>query len=335
MLELKNITKEFPGVRALQDVSVTFRDGEVHTLLGENGAGKSTLIKIISGDYHPDGGEIYINGKKVQFRNSREAINHEIGYVHQEIQVIPESTVAENIILDKLKSFAPRGFIDWGKANEFTQQYLDMVELNVKPTAIVRKMTVAQKKLIQIARALCLNASIIMLDEPTASLTESEAQNLFKIIGRLKDQGVIVIFVSHKLEEVLEISDRISVLRDGELVGTLENKNVGKQELVTMMVGREVKLDRFMGFLDVNRSDVVMEVQNYSLRDNFEDVSFKLHRGEILGFYGLVGSGRTELAKTILGIFRKDSGRIFIEGEEAKITQMRTALEKYHIVYVS
>ena len=335
MLELKNITKEFPGVRALQDVSVTFHDGEVHTLLGENGAGKSTAIKIISGDYQPDGGEIFINGKKVHFRNSREAIDNEIGYVHQEIQVIPESTVAENIILDKLKSFAPKGFIDWTKANEFTQQYLDMVELDVKPTAIVRKMTVAQKKLIQIARALCLNASIIMLDEPTASLTDSEAKNLFKIIGRLKDQGVIVIFVSHKLEEVLEISDRISVLRDGELVGTIENKNVEKKDLVTMMVGREVKLDRFMGFLDIKQDDIVMEVQNYSLRDNFEDISFKLHRGEILGFYGLVGSGRTELAKTILGVYRKDAGRIFIEGKEANIPQMRTALEKYHIGYVS
>jgi len=335
MLELKKITKEFPGVRALHDVSVTFHDGEVHTLLGENGAGKSTAIKIISGDYQPDGGEIFINGEKVHFRNSREAIDHEIGYVHQEIQVIPESTVAENIILDKLKSFAPRGFINWDKASEFTQQYLDMVELDVKPTAIVRKMTVAQKKLIQIARALCLNASIIMLDEPTASLTDSEAKNLFKIIGRLKEQGVVVIFVSHKLEEVLEISDRISVLRDGELVGTIENKNVEKKDLVTMMVGREVKLDRFMGFLNIDQNDVVMEVQNYSLHDNFEDINFKLHRGEILGFYGLVGSGRTELAKTILGVLRKDAGKIFIEGKEAHIPQMRTALEKYHIGYVS
>ena len=226
MLELRNISKQFPGVKALQDVSLTFRNGEVHTLLGENGAGKSTLIKIISGDYQPDSGEIFIDEKRVRFRNSRDAIDHEIGYVHQEVQVIPESTVTENIILDQLKNFAPRGFIDWNKANEFTKQYLDMVELDVKPTDVVRKMTVAHKKLIQIARALCLNASIIMLDEPTASLTESETKNLFKIIRRLKEQGVIVIFVSHKLEEVLQISDRISVLRDGELVGTIENRNV-------------------------------------------------------------------------------------------------------------
>ncbi|MCL1895252.1 MAG: sugar ABC transporter ATP-binding protein [Clostridiales bacterium] len=335
MLELKNISKEFPGVKALNDVSVTFMNGEVHTLLGENGAGKSTLIKIISGDYQPDAGEIFIDGERMHFRNSREAIDNEIGYVHQEVQIIPESTVAENIILDQLKNFAKHGFIDWNKANEFTQQYLDMVELDVRPTDIVRRMTVAQKKLIQIARALCLNASIIMLDEPTASLTESEARNLFKIIGRLKEQGVIVIFVSHKLEEVLEISDRISVLRDGELVKTIENKNVKKKDIVTMMVGREVVLDKFMGFLDVDPGDVVMEVQGYSLRDNFEDVSFKLHRGEILGFYGLVGSGRTELAKTILGVFKKDKGDIYIEGKEASIPHMRTALEKYRIGYVS
>ncbi|MDR1797284.1 MAG: sugar ABC transporter ATP-binding protein [Clostridiales Family XIII bacterium] len=336
MLELKNISKEFPGVKALQDVSVTFHNGEVHTLLGENGAGKSTLIKVISGDYQPDGGEIRVDGGLVRFRNSREAIDHNIGYVHQEVQVIPESTVAENIILDQLKNFASRGFINWDKANAFTQQYLDMVELEVKPTDVVRKMTVAQKKLIQIARALALDASIIMLDEPTASLTESEAENLFKIIGRLKESGTVVIFVSHKLEEVLKISDRISVLRDGELVGTIENNNnVKKSDLVTMMVGREIVLDKFMGFLDVKKDEVVMEVQGYTLENNFEDISFRLHRGEILGFYGLVGSGRTELAKTILGVFRKDAGSIYIEGKEAHIPHMRTALEKYKIGYVS
>ena len=238
MLELKGVSKEFPGVMALRNVSLTFHDGEVHSLLGENGAGKSTLIKIVSGDYKPDGGSLLIDGKVMNFRNSRDAINHNIGYVHQEVQIVPESTVAENIILDQLKNFSSKGFINWNRANEFTQKYLDMVELDVKPTDIVRRMTVAQKKLIQIARALCLNASFILLDEPTASLTGSEAENLFKIIRRLKENGVTVIFVSHKLEEVLAISDRISVLRDGELVKTLDNNDVKKSDLVTLMVGR-------------------------------------------------------------------------------------------------
>jgi len=335
MLELKNIDKEFPSVKALQSVSVSFRDGEVHALLGENGAGKSTLIKIISGDYKADSGEMFINGVKMHFRNSRDAINNNIGYVHQEVQVIPESSVTENIILDQLKNFAKNGFINWNKANEFTQKYLDMMGLDVRPTDIVRRMTVAQKKLIQIARALCLNASVILLDEPTASLTDSEAGNLFKIIEKLKNSGTTVIFVSHKLEEVLKISDRITVLRDGEVVGTIENKNVQKSDLVTMMVGREVTLDKFMGFLDVDKNDVVMEVKNYTLESKFEDVNFKLCKGEILGFYGLVGSGRTELAKAILGVLRKDAGTINIGGAKANIPSMRTALDKYGIGYVS
>ncbi len=335
MLDLKYISKEFPGVKALKDVSITFRDGEVHTLLGENGAGKSTLIKVISGDHRPDEGEIFIDGEKVHFKNSRDAINHKIGYVHQEVQVILESTVAENIILDQLGNFAKRGFINWKKANEFTQKYLDMVDLDVKPTDIVRKMTVAQKKLIQIARALCLDASLIMLDEPTASLTESEAETLFKIIDRLKKNGTTVIFVSHKLEEVLKISDRISVLRDGELVGTIDNKNVEKSDLVTMMVGREVVLDKYMGFLDVEEDSVALEVKNYTLDNMFEDISFKVRKGELLGFYGLVGSGRTELAKTILGVYKKDGGHVFVNGKEASIKSMRDALRNYHIGYVS
>ena len=335
MLELKNIDKEFPSVKALQSVSVSFRDGEVHALLGENGAGKSTLIKIISGDYKADSGEMFINGVKMHFRNSRDAINNNIGYVHQEVQVIPESSVTENIILDQLKNFAKNGFINWNKANEFTQKYLDMMGLDVSPTDIVRRMTVAQKKLIQIARALCLNASVILLDEPTASLTDSEAGNLFEIIEKLKSNGTTVIFVSHKLEEALKISDRITVLRDGEIVGTIENKNLQKSDLVTMMVGREVALDKFMGFLDVDKNDVVMEVKNYTLDSKFEDVNFKLYKGEILGFYGLVGSGRTELAKAILGVLRKDAGTINIGGVKANIPRMRTALDKYRIGYVS
>lgn len=335
MLELRNINKEFPGVKALKDVSITFRDGEIHTLLGENGAGKSTLIKIVSGDYRPDCGEIIIDGCVMHFRNSRDAIDHNIGYVHQEVQIVPESTVAENIILDQLKEFAVNGFINWKRANECAQKYLNMVDLDVKPTDKVSKMTVAKKKLIQIARALCLNASIIMLDEPTASLTESEALNLFKIIERLRNCGTTVIFVSHKLEEVLKISDRISVLRDGALVGTIENKNLEKSDLVTMMVGREIVLDKFMGFLDVKEKNVTLEVQNFTMKQKFEDISFKLYEGELLGFYGLVGSGRTELAKAILSVFKKDEGKVFVNGQEATINCMRDALKHYRIGYVS
>jgi ribose transport system ATP-binding protein len=196
-------------------------------------------------------------------------------------------------------------------------------------------MTVAQKKLIQIARALCLNASIILLDEPTASLTETESENLFHIIHRLKENNTIVIFVSHKLDEVKRISDRITVLRDGHLIETVNCVDVEKQGIVEMMIGREIKLDKFMGFLEVDRTETVMEVQDFTNKAYFSNIDFKLYRGEILGFYGLVGSGRTELSKTILGVYRKDSGKIAINGHEAIISNMRQSLQKYKIGYIS
>jgi ribose transport system ATP-binding protein len=210
-----------------------------------------------------------------------------------------------------------------------------MVDLDVKPTDIVGKMTVAQKKLIQIARALCLDASIILLDEPTASLTEAESENLFRIVRRLKENGTIVIFVSHKLDEVKQISDKISVLRDGHLIKTVNCDDVEKQDIVEMMVGREIKLDKFMGFLEIDRTKTVMEVQDFTNTRYFNNINFKLYRGEILGFYGLVGSGRTELSKTILGVYRKDGGKIIIDGREVVIPNMRQALQKYKIGYVS
>jgi ribose transport system ATP-binding protein len=335
VLELKNVSKIFPGVKALQNVSVSFADGEIHALLGENGAGKSTLVKVISGDHQPDAGKIFINEQEMYFRSCRDAINNHIGYVHQEIQVIPASTVTENVILDQLRNFAVNGFMNWHKAHEFTQKYLDMVDLDVKPTAIVGKMTVAQKKLIQIARALCLDASIILLDEPTASLTEAESENLFRIIHRLRENGAIVIFVSHKLDEVKRISDKITVLRDGCLIDTVNCADVEKQDIVEMMVGREINLDKFMGFLEIDHTKTVMEVQDFTNTAYFSNISFKLYCGEILGFYGLVGSGRTELSKTILGVYHKDGGKVMINGHEAIISNMRQALQKYKIGYIT
>ena len=334
MLELKAISKEFPGVRALKDVSVRFSDGEVHALLGENGAGKSTLIKIISGIYQADAGEIFIDKVKVNFHTSLDAMRNKISYVHQEVQVVPGSSVTENIILDQLANFATHGMINWKKANEFAIKYLQMVGLDIAPTRIVEKLTVAQKKLIQIARALSLDANIFLLDEPTTSLTEGESENLYTLIRKLKERGAIVIFVSHKLEEVLKICDRITVLRDGVLVDTIKNSNTQKREIIQMMVGRDV-VDEFMGFLDIDYADKVLEAKGFSLKGRFEDISFSLHRGEILGFYGLVGSGRTELAKAILGVYKKDQGSLEINGRPAIIPSMRVALEKYKIGYVS
>lgn len=334
MLELKQISKKFPGVRALHEVSVSLYEGEIHALLGENGAGKSTLIKIIGGIYQQDNGEVFIDSVRKNFHSANDAMRNQISYVHQEVQVVPGSTVTENIILDQLSNFANNGLINWKKANAFAKEYLDMVELDIAPTIIVEKLSVAQKKLIQIARALSKDAKIFLLDEPTSSLTERESKNLFKLLGKLKERGAIVIFVSHKIEEVIENCDKITVLRDGILVDTIKNKGIQKKDIIHMMVGRHVT-DEFMGLLDFDLNDVVMEVNDFSLDGNFEDISFSLCRGEILGFCGLVGSGRTELVKSILGVDKKDKGSVHLNGKNVHIDSMRMALEKFNIGYVT
>ena len=213
MLEVRNVSKEFPGVRALDNVSMQFECGSIHALMGENGAGKSTLMKVITGIYIPEYGDIYVDGQKVVFKSLQDSIDHNISMVHQEIQVIPHGTVAENIVLDKIARFrGSLGKLDWKRINQTAQRYLDMVELNVKPTDVIADMTAAQKQLIQIAKALATEAKYILLDEPTSSLTIHEAQNLFKILRKLRDDGKSLIFVSHKIEEVMSLCDRVTVL---------------------------------------------------------------------------------------------------------------------------
>lgn len=333
MLEVRNITREFPGVKALDDVSVTFKEGEIHALMGENGAGKSTLMKIITGIYRPDLGGVYLDGEKMEFKSYRDSIAHDISMVHQEIQVIPKATIAENIVLDKLQDFKKGGKVDWKKINETAQKYLDMVELDVKPTDIIENMTAAQKQLIQIAKALSCNAKYILLDEPTSSLTAFEAQVLFKILFRLKEQGCGIIFVSHKIEEVMEICDVVSILRDGHMMGTHKIKDITRQDMIRMMIGREENVEH-MGFLDI-KDEVVLEAKNVGRAGVFEDMNFQLHRGEILGFYGLVGSGRTELARVLVGADKKDAGEIYVHGEKANIHSMVDAVYKYKVGYVT
>lgn len=333
MLEVRNITREFPGVKALDDVSVTFKEGEIHALMGENGAGKSTLMKIITGIYRPDLGGVYLDGEKMEFKSYRDSIAHDISMVHQEIQVIPKATIAENIVLDKLQDFKKGGKVDWKKINETAQKYLDMVELDVKPTDIIENMTAAQKQLIQIAKALSCNARYILLDEPTSSLTAFEAQVLFKILFRLKKQGCGIIFVSHKIEEVMEICDVVSILRDGRMMGTHKIKNITRQDMIRMMIGREENVEH-MGFLDI-KDEVVLEAKNVGRAGVFDNMNFQLHKGEILGFYGLVGSGRTELARVLVGADQKDAGEIYVHGEKANIHSMVDAVYKYKVGYVT
>lgn len=333
MLEVRNITREFPGVKALDNVSIQFKTGEIHALMGENGAGKSTLMKIITGIYRPDMGGVYLDGQKVEFKSYRDSIDHDISMVHQEIQVIPKATIAENIVLDKIQKFRKGGKVDWKQINETAQKYLDMVELKVKPTDIIENMTAAQKQLIQIAKALSSNAKYILLDEPTSSLTEFEAKILFKILLRLKDQGCGIIFVSHKIEEVMSLCDVVSILRDGKMMGMRNLKEITRQDMIRMMIGRDENVQH-MGFLDI-KDEVVLEARNVGRADVFENMNFQLHKGEILGFYGLVGSGRTELARVLVGADPMDAGEIIVNGEKAEIHSMVDAVYKYKVGYVT
>lgn len=333
MLELRNISKIFPGVKALDNVSLSFKKGEIHALMGENGAGKSTLMKIITGIYQPDMGGVYLDDKKVEMKSYRDAVDHEISMVSQEIQIIPEATVAENIVLDRIDKFQKGRRVDWNQINETAKKYLDMVGLDVSPVEKIQHLTAAQKQLIQIAKALSAQAQYILLDEPTSSLTTYESNNLIRLVKVLKENGVGVIFVSHKIEEVMELCDVISVLRDGKYVGTKDCKGITRQDIVKMMIGREESTEH-MGFLDV-QDEVVLEVKDAVAYGRAKGESFKLKKGEILGFYGLVGSGRTELARLIAGIDKMDSGEIIVHGQKAHITSVQDSIEKYKIGYVS
>lgn len=334
MLEIKNLTREFPGVKALDNVSAQFELGEIHALMGENGAGKSTLMKIITGIYRADFGEIYVDGKKAVMKCYKDSTNYNISMVHQEISVIPASTVAENIVLDKLDKFTNAlGIVNWKKINEIAKQYLEIVDLHVRPTDIIGGMTAAQKQLIQIAKALSADAKYILLDEPTSSLTTHEVDNLFRIVRKLRDQNRCIIFVSHKIEEVLSLCDRVTVLRDGKNIGTREVKDISRNDLVRMMIGREESIEYF-GKLDVS-DQIALEARHIRQEGMFRDVSLKLYKGEILGFYGLVGSGRTELVRLLVGAEHLDSGEVFINGKKTQISSIKDALKKYKLCYIT
>lgn len=334
MLEIRNISKAFPGVQALSDVSVEFLPGEIHALVGENGAGKSTLIKIIAGIYSPDEGSVHLDGKKLKLSSYSDAIEHSINIVNQEIQVIPKSTVAENIMLDKIGRYTKLGKIDWNKLNEDARQYISQVELGVAETQTTNELSTAQKQLLMIARAISANARVLILDEPTSSLTLHETENLLQILGKLKQQGVTILFVSHKLEEVLKICDKVTVLRDGHKIGTRNASGLTKEDIVTMMIGRSSH-NEHLGFLNIDREQVALEVRNLKQYGKFSGVNFKLHKGEILGFYGLVGSGRTELAQLLIGEAAKDGGEVLVNGKSAHIRSMADSLYKYGMGYVS
>lgn len=335
MLEVKNISKTFPGVKALDNVSIMFGTGEIHALLGENGAGKSTLIKIISGLYQPDkGGKIFFNDAVYEVNNPRETLEKGIHTVYQDLQVIPRASVAENIMLDKLPTKGKTGILDWKKMNRVAKEYLDIIGLKVDPSTIISRLSIAQRQLVEIAKAIASDIKVLLLDEPTASLTKDEAGELFTIMDQLKKRGVLIIFVSHVLEEVLQVATKVSILRDGKCVVTDNAKNLDRRKIVKYMIGREEDT-RSYGILDINTSKKVLEVKQLTREKKAYDINFTLYEGEILGFYGLVGAGRTEIARILIGQDKYDSGEIIIHGKNARIRSISDALSKYSLGYIT
>jgi ABC-type sugar transport system ATPase subunit len=331
VLALQHITKTFPGVRALDDVQFEMRSGEVHALLGENGAGKSTLIKIVSGVYKPDSGEIKLDGKPVSFDRPREAQITGIATIYQELSLYPELTVAENIFM----GHAPRnrlGMIDWGMMRRKAEEIL--ASLNIYDMSVTRKvgtMTVGNRQRVEIAKALSLNARILIMDEPTASLTEADVERLFGIVRLLRERGVGIIYISHRLQEVFELADRVTVLRDGRYVGTKPVRETSENELITMMVGRTIS-DMFPK-LPTEVGNPVLEVRNLSCRPLVRHVNLSVRAGEIVGLAGLVGSGRSELAQVIFGFAPAEAGDVLLDGKTIQIKNPGQAL-KMGIAYV-
>lgn len=325
-VEFKNISKHFPGVRVLNDVSFSIREGEVHALLGENGAGKSTLLNILHGIYSDYSGEVFLHGQKVRFRNPLDAIkNGKISKVHQETNVVKDMTVGQNVTLGHEP--CKGAFVDYKALNDTVNGILKQLRCRFRAEDPVASLSAGAMQMIAIAKALFHNSSIISLDEPTASLTTNETEALFSIIKELKARGITVIYVSHRLEEIFRICDRATVLRDGECVATLEVPKTNREEIIRNMVGRNVSAIASRLKPRQVRDEIVLEVKNLSRPKVFKNISFNLKKGEILGFSGLVGSGRTDVMRTLFGAERAVSGEIYTGGKAVKIKSTQDALK--------
>ncbi|MDR0568042.1 MAG: sugar ABC transporter ATP-binding protein [Spirochaetaceae bacterium] len=324
LLEMEHIRKEFPGVIALKDVSLQLRAGEVHALLGENGAGKSTLIKVLGGIHAAESGSIRINGIPVTIATVQDAQKNGIAVIHQELVLVPHMTVAENIYLGREPVTAQKT-VDFKKINAEVKKTLDSFELNIAPDEEVSRLTIAEQQMVEIIKALSFNSRILVMDEPTSSLSEKDVSFLFDTIRKLKKSNVGIIYISHRMSELKQITDRITVIRDGEYIGTRDTADTSTDDLIAMMVGRQLTnyYTRDYG----NPTETVLEVRNLSDEKLLKDVSFELKKGEILGFAGLVGAGRSEAMKCVFGIDPFTKGEIFIEGKPVVIKDPETAMK--------
>lgn len=325
VLRLENIVKTFPGVRALDDVSFEVMPGEVHALMGENGAGKSTLMKVLGGIYQPDSGNIVVNQEPVVMTDPLEAKDHGILFIHQELSLASELSVAENIFLGELPR-KPFGLVDWKKLYAQTDEILSMLKVGFNARTLVGELSIANQQMVEIARALTHEARAVIFDEPTASLTDAEKVVLFDVIRDLTAKGVGIIYISHRMEEIFHLTDRISVLRDGQYRGTLKTSDTNEEDVTQLMIGRKLDLSREA--MTHEMGDVALEARGLSCGDLYSDVSFEVRRGEVLGFYGLVGAGRTEVAETLFGLREPSAGQILLNGEAVSISTPADAISK-------
>jgi ribose transport system ATP-binding protein len=332
MLKMANISKSFPGVKALEDVKLSAYGGEVTALMGENGAGKSTLMKILSGVYKKDTGTIEVDGEVVEFNSIKEAEGLGITIIHQELSVISNLTIAENIFLgnEKVNNFTRR--IDKKVLNERSKMFLEQIGCKIDSSKLVKDISVGERQMIEIAKALTKNSKIIIMDEPTTALTDVETKKLFQVIKNLKEKGIAIVYISHRMEEIFEICDKVVVLRDGKYVGEEEIKNIDNNKLINMMVGRNIE-EQFP-YKEFEKGQVLLEVKNLSFGNMVKQACLQVREGEILGIAGLMGSGRTELAKTIFGEYKHSSGEIYVEGKKVRINCPKDAINN-GICYVS
>jgi len=323
ILEMRGVSKFFPGIKALEGVDFSMRAGEVHALIGENGAGKSTLVKVLTGVYRPTAGTIAFEGKERDFHSPVDAQEAGIAVIHQEASMFPDLTVAENIFSGHLRK-GRTGLLDWRVMRTKAHELLNRVELSVSTDVLVRELSVAERHLVGIARALSENASLVIMDEPTSALSLRETEDLFKIIRQLRDEGRAILFISHKFDELFEIADSYTVLRDGRYVGEGAMKDTSVDELIRMMAGRDV--GHMFPVRKPNIGEEVLSVEGFSRAGFYRDVSFCLNKGEILGLFGLVGAGRSDVIRSLVGLEPRDAGRVRVNGKDVKIDGPRDAL---------
>ena len=325
LLEMKNVSKSFPGVQALSNVTIDLHHGEVLALVGENGAGKSTLMKILTGIYSADDGEIFLEGQKIQVDSTKKATELGISMIHQELNLMRDLTVAENIYIGREPKLLNL-FVNDYKLNQMTNDLFNKLSIDVNARTKVEKLTIAKQQMVEIAKALSFDSKILIMDEPTTALTETEIEILFDMIETLKSEGVGIIYISHRMDELKRITDRITIMRDGKYIDTLPTKETEMNEVIRLMVGREVYIESKPQTI-AEHQEIILQLKDVSTNSHIKDISFELRKGEILGFAGLMGAGRTEVANAIFGVDKVKSGEVYLHGKKVSIKHPSQAVE--------